>query len=629
MSLLQFLNECSDSYYKNSVSKIPDREFDKLKDLYEQQTGKSYERVGASLDSRFKKENHRYPMLSLEKVNTTQDLMKWAKNKTAHTYSLIFDWKLDGVSLSLIYVYGHLIKAVTRGNGAEGENVTHNAANVNGILSYVKNIADKAYVEIRGEIVISKENFAKMRLENPEFVSARNLASGSVRLKNPEESKNRNLDFIAYYIYGEDGLYTHLKEAYDLLIDWGFTIPYYQTLSITDHLIKYEYFIKNFENERESYPYEVDGLVIKISDKTVIKQLGTTSHHPKSAIAFKFEAEKSWTTLIGVEWSVSSTGRINPVGILNPVQIGDVTVGRVSLHNLDIINGLNLAINRQVLVARCNDVIPKIERCIIEDEGTPIELPTHCPDCSANTIKKDKFLYCLNTKCPKVLAEKIIKFANILEIKGIGNAVAENIAYQLTALKADYYNILQFEVVDFSFAAESDVLGTKIHKELLKAKENFTPVKALTSLFIEGVGSSVAEKILEKHNYKELPSKVQYLTYIDGIGSVLASNVCDFLQNNYEVYNYLMGYIMETTVTTEKHSNKLTGSSFCVTGVHPIGRTELEQLIKNNGGDVKSVSAKLDYLVAGDKAGGKLDKATKLGIKVISYDNVLELIEKV
>ena len=629
-----FLDACCYAYYVQSTSMVSDEAFDKLKMGYEKVTGHEYVAVGSNVDNRFKKETHIHPMLSLEKVTAVSDLVRWANNKSEMVENLVIDWKLDGVSLSLIYAYGHLIKAVTRGNGTVGENVTHNIKNIANIPMYIEALKTCDYVEIRGEVLISKKNFADMQEKHPEFTSARNLASGSVRLKNPDEGKDRNLDFIAYYSYYETGRASNVLDDYDMLPKWGFKIPGYSTIACNASIRAFEAEIHEFEITRSQYPYQTDGLVIKINNVSIANSLGATSHHPKSAIAFKFEAEKEWTTLVGVKWQTSATGRVNPVGILKPVQIGDVTVSNVSLHNLDIMEELNLKLNAQVQIKRANDVIPMVVRCDYSDNNVvDIIIPKTCGACDSPTEIRDKFLYCTNPNCKAVLKEKIIKFANILEVKGIGEAVAENFAatiIQYNKTNTDhynYYNLIDASPAVWALMANSKVLGDKIYNEVLKARDNFTSVKALTALFIDGVGKTASEKILNKYSYAMLATHSVYdLMSIDGIGETLADNIVNSLSGSYkETYRYFDQYIVDPEPKV-LDSNKLNGLSFCVTGTHEIGRTELEKLIKDNGGSLAGVSKNLSYLIAGDKAGSKLEKATKLNIKIINYNEFKELL---
>lgn len=470
-----------------------------------------------------------------------------------------------------------------------------------------------------------------MKLENPEFVSARNLASGSIRLKNPEESKTRNLDFLAYYVYNSTGLRDDLINCYHSLVTWGFSIPPFTNITQWATEDAHTRLIKEFEVNRANYAYQTDGLVIKMNSHRLIKELGATSHHPKSMIAYKFESEFSETSLINIEWQVSSTGRINPVGILTPVQIGDVTVARVSLHNLDNIRQLNLKINDSVIISRANDVIPFLKEAVRTDDSIDIQIPECCPACGSTVTNADNtFLYCMNNKCKAVLKEKVLRFCGILGIKGIGDAIAEGIATNLGIKDTDYYYLLTCSEEFLSAMAGSWIVGAKIFKELEKAKENFTQEKALAALFIEGIGKTASEKIIAKYAFKDLCAKgTGCYTSIDGIGEILAYNIVTyFYTSDVNAYDFFLKYVKEGKVVAVTTSNSLLGKTFCVTGVHPVGRTELEKLIKDNSGTLGSVSKNLNFLVAGEKAGSKLMKAQSAGVKVITYSELLEMTGK-
>jgi DNA ligase (NAD+) len=631
-NLEKLLDYYSDSYYKNSVSEISDEEFDALKERYKKETGKDYEKVGGSLSKKLKKETHVHQMLSLEKVNTQDGLEKWVSKFSHYDTGLCIDWKLDGVSLSLVYVYGHLLKAVTRGNGNEGENVSHNIFYIKineknetpvFIPTFIDDFRDKSYMEIRGEVVISKSNFEEMKKQNPEFVSARNLASGSIRTKNNDGAKDRNLEFFAYYIYNEQGLSEDLGGMDITLTNLGFKTPRI-SYSPKPELFPNNWF-EEFAGQKDSLNYQTDGLVIKLTNKELIEKLGNTSHHPRSAVAFKFKSDEEWTILKDVEWQTSATGRINPVGVVEPVSLCDAMIENVSLHNLEIIEGLKLHNNDEVLITRANDVIPFLKARKQTDKSCRIIIPSFCPACNSAVSRKDKFLYCTNPKCSGVLKHKILKFSNILDINGIGDVTAQKIAEDFGKVDLDYYTILDMTLEEWVWACDSDVLGQKIYDQIRTLLENkISPAKAVATLFIEGIGINVAEKILEYFTYQDLKKMTYYdFVNIDGIGTILAKNLHEINKN--PAYSYLAPFVKEKE-SSQVLSGNLQNLAFCVTGTLPVSRTAAEDLIKQNGGKIKGISKELNYLIVGDSAGGKLEKAQKLGVKCISYDEFMGML---
>ncbi len=625
------LNKYSDSYYKDSISLVSDEEFDSLKDKFFEETGKQYVRVGGSLNDAFGKITHKFPMLSLEKVNDVVDLRRWTISKAGIITTLVIDWKLDGMSLSNIYEYGTLVKASTRGDGKEGEDVTRHIPNVDGIPTYIEALKEEPYIEVRGEVLISKDNFDKLKEANPKYTSARNLASGSMKLKTPEESKGRCLDFISYYLYDENGLKGDILECYLDLVSYGFRVPEYSTITARATQESMQNIIDIFEEKRKLYPYQTDGLVIKVNHKSTIEALGATSHHPKSAIAYKFEAETAWSTLLGIEWNVSRSSRINPVALIEPTIVGDVTVSRLSVHNLDIMKDLDLKIGDKVLIKRANDVIPQIIRGVHTEESTSIEIPKSCPTCGGLVHKENQFLYCINKSCKAVLDSTVLKFCRILEIVGVGESIAENIATKLKSSEKGYYEIMDFDYKDWVESSESIVIGQKLLKEMDKAKERFTTSKAIESMFIDNVGSHVGEKLAQLSALDKLASMCYSdFVAIDGIGDVLATNLFKaFDRVNNSTYDYFIGKVKTETIKELKSVN-LNNMTFCVTGTHPVGRTEIETLVKENGGKLASgVSKNLSYLIAGEKAGSKLDKAKQANVKVIDYNQFMELIKDV
>jgi len=625
--LESLLDYYSDSYYRDSISEISDEEFDDLKEQYKTETGKEYNKVGGCLSRKLKKESHLHQMLSLEKVNDLETLKKWIHRVRDLTVNYVIDYKLDGVSLSLVYVYGHLLKAVTRGDGKEGENVTHNIQYVRNIPTFVEAFNKDSYIEVRGEVVISKSNFEVMKKQNAEFISARNLASGSIRVKNTEAAKNRNLDFLAYYIYKETGLLCSICEMMEFLGCVGFETPKFMTASNFDELVSC---VNWLEKGIDEYPYTVDGLVIKIHEKDIIEKLGCTSHHPKGMVAYKFKADEAWTKLVGVEWQTSATGRINPVGIVEPVFLADANIEKVSLHNLEIIENFKLCYNDEVLIIRANDVIPYMKSKKQMNNGDPIKVPTTCPVCGSGVSRSDKFLYCTNEKCPGVLKFKVLKFLDILDIKGVGEAIAENIVEYLKECvdesydNSDYYNVLNFTQNEWIQVCNSEVIGEKIRNQTFELiNKGISPEKALAALLIDNVGPNIAEKILAYFTFSDLKLMTYYdYINIDGIGQVLAKNLSTIGQN--KAYLYLVN-LVKNEPKPSPFSNKLKNAAFCVTGVLPISRGACEELIKKNGGRIKSVSKELNYLVVGEKAGNKLDKAKNLNIECISYERLLEI----
>jgi DNA ligase (NAD+) len=633
-NLLKLLNNYSQKYYNESISLISDLEFDNLKEEYEKLSGKEYEFVGCEPSTKFKKVQHKHPMLSLEKTKTIPDLYQWLKKNNFP--EIVIDDKHDGLSVSLIYEYGVFRQGLTRGNGKFGEDITHNILTVKSIPKYIKEFVKFEYIEVRGEGIISKKNFKEMKKYNHELISARNTASGSLRQKNEDICKDRHVDFIAYYILNENGLVgNEIRLHYINLKKLGFKTPEWVcigTKTLTEYNLQKQ--IEELQERQKYYSYETDGLVVKTNNLKIAKDMGETGHHPKHSIAYKFKSESEWTELKDVEWNTSATGRVNPIAIVEPIEICDCVINRVSLHNIDIINSFNLKIGCELCVERSNDVIPTIIDANSDNCLQKIFIPKVCPSCGTTLSRDNQFIYCTNKNCPAIKAAKLLKFCEILGIKGIGEVTAEKISHYI-----DYEQLFETTFDDLLKYTGSQVISKKLYEQIYYARNYFFPFQALQSLFIEGVGETASIKILKQIPYNDLVNTpCDVFMNISGIGQITAQTLEHALEDsdiNY-VYNYFKNILednecLEADISKNNNTNistKLQNKSFLITGKLSKTRKEVESIIINHGGTIASgVNKNLDYLILGEDAGSKLDKAKKLNIKIINENEFMEMIK--
>ncbi len=654
-------------YYVQAEPSISDIEYDKLfkalKDLEAEYPelvtpDSPTQRVAQVLTSDFQTVEHTVPMLSLSNSYNADDLfafdesVKKLSNRSDIQYAV--EPKYDGASIALIYENDMLTRAATRGNGTEGEEITGNAKRIKNIplqADFSKYGISK--IELRGEVVIELGVFDRMNeaLETEGlkvFQNSRNTASGSLRMKDPEEVSKRNLEAFIYQIgyaadvHGNELLFEKLLshfENIDMLHALGFQTPQ-EEKTLVSSIEEVSEFLKEWEEKRDGYNYEIDGMVVKVNDLRLQNSLGFTAHHPRWAIAFKFKARQATTQLLNIEYQVGRTGAVTPVAKLDPVRLAGVTVSSVSLHNADFIHEKDIHLGDYVKVERAGDVIPYIASVDLtrRDKVEAVVFPTECPSCAAQLVRPEgeAVWRCENAECPAQAEERMIHFVSkgAMDIEGLGKDIVKRFMTEGIVSKIEDIYRLDYEAI-LSLEGWKDKSVENLRSGVEKSKSQ--PLwRLLVALGIRHVGSATA-KMLEKQIQRidDLVSwNADSLAELEDVGPKVAESILSFFHN--EENQALIKSLEELGVKVEKteedsalKSNKLEGLTFLFTGsLSRFSRDKAKELVEENGGkNISGVSAKLNYLVAGEKAGSKLTKAEKLGIPVISEDEFLGMIE--
>jgi DNA ligase (NAD+) len=617
------------------------------------------QRVAKGLTKEFPTVQHLVPMLSLDNSYNSDDLIDFdrkAKELTGLSkIEYCIEPKFDGGSISLIYENDLLIRGATRGDGVEGEEVTTNIKQIRTIpLSAKFSAYGIQQIEIRGEVLINKENFKRynekiMEEGLPPLANPRNAAAGTLRIKDPTEAAKRNLEAFVYHV----SFYTLLKAkkvpeeltthegSIKLLWDLGFRSPEKEKKVFTgiEAVIKY---CNEFEEKRDDLPYEIDGMVIKVNDFALQDKMGMTSHHPRWAIAYKFKARQGTSKLLNVEFQVGRTGAVTPVAKLEPVSIGGVTVSSISVHNEDYIKEKNLRIGDQVLVERAGDVIPQIVKSLSDarkGNEKKIHFPKNCPVCNSKLFKEEEEAVwrCLNIDCPAQVVERIIHFVSkdAMDIRGFGDANVRKF-YELALLK----DIPGIYTLDFDKIGETEGFGQKSIANLQAAISNSKkqPLHRLIyALGIRFIGETTAKTLAQAVNHLLDFRKysLEDLQNLEDVGPKVAGSIHHFFSNrdNIKILEQLekLGLQLKNVKKQLTTGSNLSGQTFLFTGTLPtLKRSEAEAMVEENGGQILGgVSAKLNYLVVGEDAGSKLDKAKKLNtVKIISEYEFLKMTGK-
>jgi len=605
-------------------------------------------RVGSDLNKNFTQVAHKYPMLSLgntyseSEVTDFYDRVKKALNED---FEICCELKYDGTSISLTYENGKLVRAVTRGDGEKGDDVTDNVKTIRTIPLVLHGSYPESF-EIRGEILMPWEVFEELNREKeareePLFANPRNAASGTLKLQNSAIVASRKLDAYLYYLLGEelpcDGHYENLQAA----AGWGFkTSEHMKKAHSLEEVFEY---IRYWDTERKNLPVATDGIVLKVNSMRQQKNLGFTAKSPRWAIAYKFQAERALTRLNKVTYQVGRTGAVTPVANLDPVQLSGTIVKRASLHNADIIEGLDLYIGDMVYVEKGGEIIPKITGVDKDARsmliGEKVKFITHCPECGSKLIRYEGEAahYCPNeTSCPPQIKGKIEHFIGrkAMNIDGLGPETVD-MFYRLGLIKntADLYQLTADDIKNL------DRMGEKSAENIIKGIEASKEVpfeRVLFALGIRFVGETVAKKIAKSFNdIDELENaNLEKLINIDEIGEKIAQSILTYFANplNRELIERLKSTGLQLYRREEDlsgYTDKLAGQSIVISGVFTHhSRDEYKELIEKNGGkNVGSISAKTSFILAGENMGpAKLEKAHKLGIKLMSEDEFLTLI---
>ncbi len=657
-------------YYVLNNPLIADAEYDRLYKLLEK-TEQQYpelitpdsptQRVGNSLNEGFATVQHLVPMLSLDNSYNADDLhdfdRKVREASGLDEIEYCVEPKFDGASISIIYENDILVRAATRGDGVEGDDITNNIKQIKSIpLSAPFSIYGIKQIEIRGEVIMSKQSFAAYNewltqqglatVANP-----RNTAAGSLRIKDPKEVARRNLDAFLYHVSylvhnssttnAIDALQqtTHSAQL-QMLWDCGLRSPEKEKHVVKGIQAVIDY-VHAFEEKRDELPYEIDGMVIKVNDIALQEKLGMTSHHPRWAIAFKFKARQATTKLLSVEYQVGRTGAITPVAKLAPVHLGGVTVSSISIHNEEYIKEKDLKIGDTVLIERAGDVIPQIVKSITDARtGTEQDIifPTQCPVCKSNLFKEEgeAVWRCINIECEAQVVEKIIHFVSkdAMDIKSFGEANVRKF-YELGLLK----DIPGVYSLNFEAIAKLEGFGKKSIDNLsasIEASKQQPLYRLIYGLGIRFVGETTAKTLANSVEYLlEFKTKTEEeLQQLEDVGIKVAKSIHHFFSNEQNVHMLeqlkALGLQLKNTKKALVVEGELAGQTFLFTGtLSKLKRSEAESLAESKGGIIVSgVSAKLNYLVMGEDAGRKLEKAKKINtIKIISEDEFLNLIQ--
>ena len=655
-------------YYVLSEPLITDHDYDALfKQLRELEAAhpalvtsdSPTQRVSGVLTEDFAPVAHLASMLSLENSYNAEDVIDFdrkVKELTSQpTVEYCVEPKFDGSSIALVYENDQLIRAATRGDGTMGEDITNNARALSSIPLSAPFSKHGIYrIELPGEVIIKKDVFEKVNADRKAqglktFQNSRNTASGSLRLKDPKEVVTRGLEAVLYHVsYAVDQnsnnliankLLTHYGNI-ELLHQCGFKTPISE-LKICQDSAQVSEFLNIWDTKRHTFGIETDGMVIKVNDLKMQEQCGSTSHHPRWAIAYKFAAKQAQSKLIDVEYQVGRTGAVTPVAKIEPVRLAGVTISSISLHNADFILEKDLKLGDTVIVERAGEVIPYIVGVVADlrdgSEQT-IPFPTTCPSCNSPLVRPEEeaIWRCDNAECPAQTEERIIHYVSkdAMDIDGLGRSIIIDFV-QRTYLKniEEIYALPYDEIIKLEGWGERSVTNLREGIESSKGRPIW---RLLTALGIRHVGVTTA-KDLSKHvkNVFEFEHlTVEHLTNIEGIGPKVAQSIFEFFQNKGNIH--LLAALKDFGVNTENRpedaiakNNKLQGKTFLFTGsLQRFTRDRAKQMVEENGGTLLSgVSSKLNYLVVGEDAGSKLTKAKAVPtIEVLTEDEFLNLI---
>lgn len=659
-ALVKELNQHSYNYYVLAMPTIADYTFDqKLEELTALELAhpdfadpnSPTQKVGGDITKTFITVPHRWPMLSLGNTYNEQDLRDFderIKKAIGHNFEYVCELKFDGLSISLSYEGSKLVRAVTRGDGAKGDDVTTNVKTIHTIPHQLKEQDVPALFEIRGEIFMHRAAFERLNKEREElgevqYANPRNFAAGTVKMQDSKEVAKRPLDCFLYSLNTDKNYFKNHWESLQALKRWGFNVSEHTQLSSSiEEVLR---FIKHWENQRFKLSYDIDGIVIKVNSYAQQQELGFTAKSPRWAISYKYKAQEVETILDKVTYQVGRTGAVTPVANLKPVQLAGTTVKRATLHNANEIERLDLHEGDSVFVEKGGEIIPKIMNVNLDKRkagAVKIVYPTVCPECGTALIRKEGEVafYCPNDEgCPPQIVGKIQHFISrkAMNIDGLGDETIETF-YQrgLVAHISDLYTLHEK-------AGELKTLerfGEKSIENMLKGIEISKQMpfeKVLFGLGIRYVGETVAKKLAfgVKNIDKLASASLEELTAIDEIGQRIAESIIEYFGKPEHLHQitllksyHLQFEAAENEITLQ--SDKLTGKTFVISGVFEnYSREELKDMIESNGGKILSgISAKLDYLVAGDNMGpAKLEKAKKLNVPLISQEDLLELLK--
>lgn len=658
--LIEQINHHNHLYYVENDPQISDYDFDvllkELEALEKEYPAFAYvysptQKVGGDITKKFETVKHEYPMLSLSNTYSEEEIIDWEnrlKKMVEGPIEYVCELKYDGVAIGIRYENGILVQAVTRGDGTQGENVTSNVKTIKTVPLKLKNGFPPVF-EIRGEIFFPLEQFNALNKEREDigeatFANPRNSASGTLKLQDSKLVASRGLDTYLYGVYGAENLAAGHYEMVQLVKTWGLKTPppalrYIEKTTSIEGIMD---FIHYWDQHRKNLPFEIDGVVIKVNSYDQQEQLGFTAKSPRWAVAYKFKTERVETTINSIDYQVGRTGAITPVANLTPVSLGGTKVRRASLHNSDQMEKFDLHLGDSVYVEKGGEIIPKIVGVNLEkrvENAQPFVFVTHCPECNSPLVRTEGEAqhFCSNdSSCPPQMKGKIEHFIGrkAMNIDGLGAETVQLLFDKgLVKTSADLYHLT------FEQLLSIDRMGEKSANNLLKGLRDSVNVpfeRVLFALGIRYVGETVAKKLA--YHFKSIENlekaSLLELMLVDEIGERISESVVHFfsIESNRQIIEQLKKAGLQFQIEEkELKSNKFEGKSFVVSGVFTaFSRDELKTLIEENGGkNVSSISKKTDYVVAGDNMGpSKLQKATELGIVILSEDDFIRLLNE-
>jgi DNA ligase (NAD+) len=656
--LTEKLNRWNHEYYVLSNPSVSDYDFDMaLEELQKLETefpefadpNSPTKRVGGDITKNFETVAHRFPMLSLSNSYSREEIEEFVERidkSIGGDIEYVCELKYDGVAISLTYENGVLVRAVTRGDGSQGEEVTANVRTIRTVpLKLHGSYPD--FFEIRGEIVFPLEAFNKLNKEReeagePTFANPRNTASGTIKMQDSSIVASRGLDCYLYHVYAEKSVGNGHQESIEEAESWGFKVPQLKDKYIgkAKNVDEVMAFIDYWDEQRENLPFEIDGIVIKVNAFHIQRELGFTAKSPRWAIAYKFKAERVATELESIVYQVGRTGAITPVANLAPVQLAGTTVKRASLHNADQIEKLDLRVGDEVYVEKGGEIIPKVVGVDLEKRpstAVPVVYPTTCPECETELIRKEGEAqhYCPNdTGCAPQLKGKIEHFIGrkMMNIDGLGAETVEQLFEEgLIRNVADLYDLRKEQVLPLERMAEKS--ATKLI-DGIEASKKIPFEKVLFALGIRYVGETVAKKLAKHFTSMEKIQQASFeeLVGVDEIGDKIAESIQEYF--SHEENNVLIdrlekaGVQFELGEQEEMLSSSLAGKVFVVSGKFTRDRNAIKKIVTLNGGKVvASVTKKTHYLIRGENMGpAKLKKVEDLGIPMISEEEFITMV---
>lgn len=650
--LIDYINKASYEYYVLDNPTITDQEYDdyynellSIEEKYPElkREDSPTNRVGGAVLDKFEKVTHDHPMLSFDDIFNEEEIILFDERikKVVSTAHYTLEPKMDGLSGSLIYKNGVLVRGATRGDGVTGEDIT---TNIKTIKSVPLRLTEDIDIEVRGEIYMSKKSFLEANREKvkngeKEFANPRNAAAGSIRQLDSKVAAKRNLDFMAYFIPNPEdyGIKTQ-KESLEFLRKLGF-VTNYKLNGYAKNVKDIINYIDSLSEKRDNLPFEIDGVVLKVDNLEDEKRLGFTSRVPRWGIAYKFPAKEVLTTLKEIKFTVGRTGKITPNAIFSPVHVSGSLVSKATLHNSDYCIDKDVRVGDTISIRKAGDVIPEVVEVKLDrrkEDSVPFKMIENCPMCDSVLVRKDANHYCKNEHCPSRKIESLIHFSSrdAMYIEGFGESIVEDF-YNLGYLKNidDFYTLDKYKDELMLLEGFGEKSISKLLESASNSKKNSLE-RLLFGLGIRYVGKKTA-KILSKY-YKTMDNLIKAdfdeLKSINDIGDVIAKSIVDYfsdekninLINRLKDLNLNMRYLGEEVNTSNENIN---GKTFVITGTLSRPRDEIKEEIEGLGGNVTgSVTKKTDYVIAGEKAGSKLTKANELGIRVLTeeeYNNML------